>query len=67
MARVMSFIMTVFITVPAIAPTLGQVILLFAPWRAIFLLFLVLALTGLIWFAIRQPETLAVDKRIPGC
>ena len=36
MARVMSFVMTVFILVPMIAPTLGQAILLFTGWRSIF-------------------------------
>lgn len=63
MARVMSFVMTVFILVPAIAPAFGQGILLVAHWRAIFGAFLALALIALIWFAIRQPETLAPSRR----
>ena len=65
MARVMSFIMSVFIIVPAVAPSLGQGILLIAPWRAIFALFLALALTTVIWFALRQPETLPTERRTP--
>ncbi|MBV7334844.1 multidrug effflux MFS transporter [Chloroflexi bacterium TSY] len=65
MARVMSFVMAVFILVPVIAPALGQVIILFAHWRAIFGLFLILALIMLVWFAIRQPETLALENRTP--
>jgi DHA1 family bicyclomycin/chloramphenicol resistance-like MFS transporter len=65
MAQVMSFVMAVFILVPAIAPSLGQGILLFAGWRAIFGAYLVLALIILIWFATRQPETLAPSQRIP--
>ena len=36
MARVMSFVMTVFVLVPMIAPTLGQAVLLFSGWRGIF-------------------------------
>jgi DHA1 family bicyclomycin/chloramphenicol resistance-like MFS transporter len=36
MGRVMSLIMVLFIMVPAIAPSIGQGILLFAGWRAIF-------------------------------
>jgi DHA1 family bicyclomycin/chloramphenicol resistance-like MFS transporter len=64
MARVMSFIMAVFIVVPAIAPALGQAILTFAGWRAIFGAFLFLALTFMIWFAARQPETLPPQHRI---
>lgn len=63
MARVMSFIMSVFIIVPAIAPSLGQGILLIAPWRAIFALFLALALTAVVWFAFRQSETLPPERR----
>ncbi len=65
MARVMSFVMTVFIMVPILAPALGQGILLFAGWRAIFGLFLVLALIILAWFGIRQPETLTEENKIP--
>lgn len=65
MARVMSFIMAVFIVVPAIAPALGQAILMVSGWRAIFGAFLVLSLATMIWFAMRQPETLAPRHRMP--
>lgn len=65
MARVMSFVMTVFIFVPMIAPTMGQAVLLFAGWRAIFGVFVLLTLVLLAWFGLRQPETLAPDRRIP--
>ena len=65
MARVMSFVMTVFILVPVIAPAFGQGILILAHWRAIFGVYLGLALIALIWFALRQPETLAPNRRIP--
>jgi len=65
MARVMSFVMTVFILVPIVAPMLGQGILLFAHWRGIFALYLLLALLVGGWFALRQPETLAPERRIP--
>jgi DHA1 family bicyclomycin/chloramphenicol resistance-like MFS transporter len=65
MARVMSFVMTVFILVPIVAPALGQLVILLAGWRAIFALFLALALLSVFWFGIRQPETLAPEKRIP--
>jgi DHA1 family bicyclomycin/chloramphenicol resistance-like MFS transporter len=65
MARIMSFVMAVFILVPALAPALGQVILVVAHWRAIFVSFLVLAVTGFAWFALRQPETLTADRRKP--
>ena len=65
MARVMSFIMTVFILVPVFAPALGQLIIHLSGWRAIFVLFLALALLVGVWFWRRQPETLAREDRIP--
>ncbi|MEM7127128.1 MAG: multidrug effflux MFS transporter [Chloroflexota bacterium] len=65
MARVMSFVMGIFILVPVIAPSVGQGIILFAHWRAIFVLFLLLAVIMFIWFAIRQPETLQPEQRLP--
>ena len=65
MAQVMSFVMAIFILAPVVAPTLGQGILLFAGWRAIFGFYLGLVVVVSIWFGIRQPETLARDRRIP--
>ena len=65
MARVMSFVMTVFILVPMIAPMMGQTILLFSGWRTIFGSFVLLAIITLIWFALRMPETLAPENRAP--
>ncbi len=65
MARVMSFIMILFILTPALAPALGQLILFFANWRAIFVLMFVLGILSLIWLALGQRETLAVEKRRP--
>jgi DHA1 family bicyclomycin/chloramphenicol resistance-like MFS transporter len=65
MARVMSFVMTVFILVPMIAPMMGQTILLFSGWRTIFGSFILLAIITLIWFALRMPETLAPENRAP--
>ena len=65
MARVMSFVMAIFIIVPIIAPAMGQGILLIASWRAIFGVFLAMAVAVSLWFTIRQPETLPLDRRIP--
>lgn len=59
MARIMSIIMAVFILVPAVAPAIGQAVTLLAGWRATFALPLALAATAFLWFAARQPETLA--------
>jgi DHA1 family bicyclomycin/chloramphenicol resistance-like MFS transporter len=65
MARVMSFVMAIFILVPLVAPTLGQVVMVVAGWRAIFAGYLGMALVVGVWFALRQPETLPPHKRIP--
>jgi DHA1 family bicyclomycin/chloramphenicol resistance-like MFS transporter len=64
MARVMSFVMSVFILVPVFAPAIGQLILFVADWRFIFAFFLALALIVVAWFWRRQPETLARENRI---
>lgn len=65
MARIMSFVMMVFILVPAIAPALGQLSMQFASWRIIFIEFLVTGLISLLWFSLRQTETLTEAHRRP--
>ena len=65
MARVMSFMGSVFIFVPVVAPLLGQGILLIGHWRWIFVMFFVLGFPASIWFALRQPETLPPELRHP--
>jgi DHA1 family bicyclomycin/chloramphenicol resistance-like MFS transporter len=65
MARVMSLIMTIFILVPVIAPSLGQGLLAIATWRAIFGVYLTMAIAACVWFALRHEETLALERRIP--
>ena len=65
MARMMSAVMAVFIVVPAIAPALGQAILLITGWRAVFGVLMAQGLFALIWFVIRQPETLPAEHRLP--
>ncbi len=64
MARIMSLVMAVFIMVPALAPGIGQIILMVAHWRAIFGFLLAVAAISLLWFAWRQPETLAPERRV---
>ena len=65
MARVMSFIMTIFILVPILAPALGQGILLFTGWPAIFAFFIAFSLFVQAWLSVRQPETLPPGYRRP--
>lgn len=63
MAKIMSFIMAVFIMVPAIAPAMGQGVMYLLDWRSIFSSFFILAAISFVWFALRQPETLTVEHR----
>ena len=63
MARLMSFVLAVFIFIPTVAPALGQAILWVASWRAIFSMFLAIAAIAFAWFALRQPETLPAARR----
>jgi DHA1 family bicyclomycin/chloramphenicol resistance-like MFS transporter len=65
MARVMSFIMGIFILGPVVAPSIGQLALSVAGWRAIFGGYLVMALVTTVWFALRQRETLDPSRRLP--
>lgn len=65
MARIMSIVMVIFILVPAIAPSLGQGILYIATWRAIFLLYIVMAALIATWAYFRLDETLHPEDKIP--
>lgn len=65
MARIMSFVMLIFSLVPALAPTLGAVIIALAGWRSVFLVFAIFASLVTIWLMLRQPETLAPENRRP--
>ncbi|MEL7188356.1 MAG: multidrug effflux MFS transporter [Pseudomonadota bacterium] len=63
MARMMSLIFVIFLMVPAIAPGIGELILLVADWRAIFA---AMALQGIVigaWVYFRLPESLAEENR----
>ncbi len=65
MARVMSFVQTVFILVPVLAPSVGQAVLLVTSWRAIFGGLVLIALLNVVWLALRQEETLPPALRVP--
>ena len=65
MARVMSLAFIVFLAVPIIAPALGQLILLVAPWRWIFVVLGIAGVSVATWIAFALPETLAPQNRIP--
>jgi MFS transporter, DHA1 family, multidrug resistance protein len=57
MARVLSMVMMVFILVPILAPSVGQIILLVATWRWLFAVLLSAGLISLTWASLRLPET----------
>lgn len=63
MARIMSLVFMVFMVVPVLAPSLGQLILAFGPWRAIFVVLACYAVVMLIWSLLRLPETLHPEYR----
>ncbi len=65
MARIMSFVMSVFMLVPILAPSIGQLVLFVTSWRVIFLGFIAMAVMAGLWLALRQEETLPAADRIP--
>ena len=65
MARIVSFAMMLFVLVPAVAPAVGQAIMLTLGWRYIFVAFQIVAVIAIAWFYFRQPETLSPDRRRP--
>ena len=65
MARVVSLAMMMFVLVPAVAPLIGQGIMLAFGWRSIFLSFVFLGGFVALWLWIRQEETLVPEKRKP--
>jgi DHA1 family bicyclomycin/chloramphenicol resistance-like MFS transporter len=64
MARVMSLTFIVFLISPILAPSIGQLILLSAPWRDIFIVCGVYASVVWSWTMLRLPETLHPEYRM---
>ncbi len=62
MARMMSFVMAVFILVPVLAPSLGALVLAVAPWQTLFWIAAGFGLALLVW-SVRLRETLAPEAR----
>ncbi len=65
MARVMSLAFIVFLAAPIAAPSLGQLILRVAPWPAIFFALGLFGAVMLVWGALRLPESLHEEDRLP--
>ena len=63
MARLMSLVFLVFLLMPVLAPSFGQLTLLVAPWRAIFFGLALFGAVMLAWSLWRLPETLRPEHR----
>lgn len=63
MAKIMSFIVVIFILVPVIAPALGKLMLDLYGWKSIFYSQLLFGFFTMIWVWKRQPETLKITNR----
>ncbi|WP_418603342.1 multidrug effflux MFS transporter [Hwangdonia sp.] len=64
MAKILSIVVMFFILVPVVAPTLGQLLLYLFNWKSIFHFNLIFGVLIMLWFWLRQPETLPQSKRI---
>lgn len=62
-ASVSSMIYTFFVVVPAVAPFIGQQIIVAVGWRGLFWVYVALGAGVLTWFLARQPETLLPEHR----
>ena len=63
MAKIMSFIVVIFILVPVVAPAIGKIVLDSYGWKAIFYSQLFFGCLVLCWLWKRQPETLPENLR----
>ena len=63
MAKVMSFVVVIFILVPVVAPAIGKIMLDSYGWKSIFYSQLIFGFFVMIWLWKRQPETLKPANR----
>ncbi|CAM1362059.1 MFS transporter, DHA1 family, bicyclomycin/chloramphenicol resistance protein [Tenacibaculum sediminilitoris] len=64
MAKIMSFIVVIFILVPVVAPAIGKIMLDIYGWKSIFYSQLIYGALVMFWLWKRQPETLKKENRI---
>ncbi|AZJ35801.1 multidrug effflux MFS transporter [Tenacibaculum singaporense] len=64
MAKIMSFIVVIFILVPVVAPAIGKLMLDAYGWKSIFYSQLIFGVVVMFWLWKRQPETLQEENRI---
>lgn len=63
MAKIMSFVVSIFILVPIVAPSLGKLMLDLYGWESIFYSQLLFGVLILFWLWKRQPETLRPEHK----
>ncbi|MCI2228500.1 multidrug effflux MFS transporter [Polaribacter sp. MSW13] len=63
MAKVMSFIVVIFILVPVVAPAIGKIMLDLYGWKSIFYSQLLFGCFVMVWLWKRQPETLKPENK----
>ena len=64
MAKIISIVVMFFILVPVVAPTLGQFLINLFGWESVFYFNLIFGVIVMVWFWLRQPETLTKKHRI---
>lgn len=65
MASTMSLVLMVFMIVPVLAPSIGQIIILGREWQWIFIFMALCCAIVLVWAGTRMPETLTLEYRRP--
>lgn len=65
MAETMSLIFMVFMVIPVVAPSIGQVMMMVGDWRFIFVAMGLIGLAITVWTIVRMPETLHPQDRRP--
>ncbi|OEJ98485.1 MFS transporter [Flavivirga aquatica] len=64
MAKILSIVVMFFILVPVVAPAFGQFLINYYDWKSVFYANLIFGFLVMIWFWLRQPETLPKENRI---
>lgn len=65
MGKVMSLVTVAFQIAPVMAPFLGQMVMLVAPWQGVFAALTFFGLAILLWCLFRLPESLALENQRP--
>ncbi len=63
MAKTFSLVFMVLMVSPILAPTIGQLIMAFLPWKGVFVFMLLFGSVVLAWVWLRLPETLKPEHR----